>query len=126
MLCLIIQWRRGRKSLKRHAFRHPRNVHAAHKNGGQFIFPRNRHCRIREQTPHHLVEAFKSTLEEITEADLILHIVDSSNPNYEKQIAVTNQVLKELGADKIPMIYCFNKSDLLGEDFYIPRSMTKQ
>jgi len=51
---------------------------------------------------------------------LILHIVDSSNPNYEKQIAVTNQVLKELGADKIPMIYCFNKSDLLGEDFYIP------
>ncbi|MFY9422094.1 MAG: GTPase HflX [Bacilli bacterium] len=70
--------------------------------------------------PHHLVEAFKSTLEEITEADLILHIVDSSNPNYEKQIAVTNQVLKELGADKIPMIYCFNKSDLLGEDFYIP------
>lgn len=70
--------------------------------------------------PHQLVEAFKSTLEEISEADLILHIIDSSNQNYEKQIEVTNRVLKELNADKIPMIYVFNKIDLLEEEFFIP------
>ncbi|HHX80192.1 MAG TPA: GTPase HflX [Acholeplasmataceae bacterium] len=70
--------------------------------------------------PHQLVEAFKSTLEEISEADLILHIIDSSNQNYEKQIEVTNRVLKELNADKIPMIYVFNKIDLLEDGFFIP------
>lgn len=75
--------------------------------------------------PHQLVEAFKSTLEEISEADLILHIVDSSNKNYEKQIAVTNQVLKDLGADMIPMIYCFNKIDKHEGDFYIPPQYDK-
>jgi len=69
--------------------------------------------------PHQLVEAFKSTLEEIAEADLILHVVDAANRNHEKQIEVTNRVLKELGADKIPVICCFNKIDLLA-DFFIP------
>jgi GTP-binding protein HflX len=69
--------------------------------------------------PHQLIEAFKSTLEEITESDLVLHIVDCSNENFEKQISVTNQVLTELGVKDIPMIYVFNKTDL-NESFFIP------
>ena len=70
--------------------------------------------------PHQLVEAFKSTLEEITEADLILHIVDASNPNYEDQINTTNKVLEEIGVKNIPVIYVFNKIDLIDHYFYIP------
>ena len=70
--------------------------------------------------PHNLVEAFKSTLEEITEADLILHVIDSSNPNYQNQIKTTNEVLTEIGVGNIPMIYVFNKMDKINEYFYIP------
>lgn len=70
--------------------------------------------------PHNLVEAFKSTLEEITEADLILHVIDSSNPNYSNQIKTTNEVLTEIGVNNIPMIYVFNKMDKIDEYFYIP------
>ena len=70
--------------------------------------------------PHNLVEAFKSTLEEITEADLILHIIDSSNPNYPNQIETPNQVLSEIGVGTIPMLYVFNKMDKIDEYFYIP------
>lgn len=62
--------------------------------------------------PHHLVEAFKSTLEEIREAKLILHVVDSSNPEYMKQIAVVEDVLKSLEIKDVPIIYVFNKQDL--------------
>jgi GTP-binding protein HflX len=62
--------------------------------------------------PHNLVKAFRSTLEEVAEADLLLHIVDYSNPNYKRQIAVTKETLKELGADNIPVIYAYNKIDL--------------
>lgn len=73
--------------------------------------------------PHMLVEAFKSTLEEITEADLIIHVVDSSNPNFENQIKITNEVLLEIGAKEIPIIYAFNKIDKLNDDyFFIPPS----
>lgn len=61
--------------------------------------------------PHHLIEAFKSTLEEITESDLIIHVVDASNPNYEAQINTTNDVIKQIGVKNIPIIYCFNKID---------------
>ncbi|HNZ50455.1 MAG TPA: GTPase HflX [Bacilli bacterium] len=70
--------------------------------------------------PHQLIEAFKSTLEEITEADLIVHVVDGSNPQFEKQIEVTNTVLSEIGVSNIPMIYAFNKSDLHSDYFYVP------
>lgn len=63
--------------------------------------------------PHNLVEAFKSTLEEIKEASLILHVVDTSNPYYLDQIEVVQGVLKELEVDDIPLIYVFNKTDLL-------------
>ncbi|SDD49065.1 GTP-binding protein HflX [Paenibacillus sp. UNCCL117] len=64
------------------------------------------------QLPHHLVKAFRSTLEEVAEADLLIHVVDVSNPEYEQQIAVTEDTLKQLGADQIPMIYAYNKADL--------------
>ena len=61
--------------------------------------------------PHNLVEAFHSTLEEAREADILLQVVDYSDEHYKEQIAVTNQTLKELEADGIPMIYVYNKAD---------------
>ncbi|QGG54521.1 GTPase HflX [Paenibacillus sp. FSL W8-1187] len=67
--------------------------------------------------PHHLIKAFRSTLEEVAEADLLVHVVDASNPEFKQQIEVTEQTLKELGADGIPMLYAFNKSDLAGRSY---------
>lgn len=64
-----------------------------------------------QKLPHTLVKAFRATLEEVQEADLLLHVVDSSNENYEQQIAAVLDVLRELEADDKPMIYVFNKSD---------------
>ena len=66
--------------------------------------------------PHNLVEAFHSTLEEAREADLLLQVVDYSDEHYKEQIAVTNQTLKKLGAEGIPMLYLYNKSDLVSPD----------
>lgn len=63
--------------------------------------------------PHHLVKAFRSTLEEIIDADLIIHVVDYSDKNYEKHIEVTKRTLKDIGASNIPVIYVYNKSDLV-------------
>jgi len=63
--------------------------------------------------PHELVESFKATLEEIKEADLLLHVVDFSHPYYMEQIETTNAVLDELGASDIETIYVFNKIDLI-------------
>jgi GTP-binding protein HflX len=62
--------------------------------------------------PHHLVESFKSTLDEVRESDLLVHLVDLSHKSYEDQIATVNQTIKGLGADKIPMLLVFNKLDL--------------
>lgn len=61
--------------------------------------------------PHHLVESFKSTLDEVREADILLHVVDISHPKYEEQMAVVNQTLAELGALDKPIITLFNKMD---------------
>ena len=61
--------------------------------------------------PHSLVESFKSTLDEIRETDLILHVVDISHPDFEEQIAVVNQTLQEIGAGNKPVITIFNKID---------------
>jgi GTP-binding protein HflX len=61
--------------------------------------------------PHEFIRAFESTLLETRDADLLLHIVDSANPECEKQIAVVNEVLKNIGADKIPQILVYNKID---------------
>ena len=63
--------------------------------------------------PHNLIEAFKSTLEEVKEADLILHVIDIANPNYHMQMTVVEDVLKEIGVFDIPIIHVFNKIDLL-------------
>lgn len=65
--------------------------------------------------PHNLIKAFRSTLEEVKEADLLLHVVDYSDANYVEHIKVTQDTLKELGAEKIPMIYVYNKADLADE-----------
>ena len=62
--------------------------------------------------PHHLVESFKSTLDEVREADILLHVVDISHPNYEEQIAVVNKTLQELNAAEKPSLTIFNKMDL--------------
>lgn len=61
--------------------------------------------------PHHLVECFKSTLDEVREADILIHIVDISHPNFEDQIHTVNETLSELGARDKPTIMVFNKID---------------
>lgn len=72
--------------------------------------------------PHHLVESFKSTLEEIKEASLIIHVIDASSPHLELQVETTNQVLSELGIKDIPIVYAINKIDKLPSDIYIPNN----
>ena len=62
--------------------------------------------------PHHLVESFKSTLDEVREADILLHVVDMSHPQYEEQLTVVNKTLAELGSAEKPTITIFNKMDL--------------
>lgn len=68
--------------------------------------------------PHHLVESFKSTLDEVREADILLHVVDISHPQHEEQIAVVNKTLQELGAAEKPMLTIFNKMDLYEERYF--------
>lgn len=65
------------------------------------------------QLPHSFVQAFRSTLEEVKDADLLLHVIDTSSPYYHNQIETTLSVLKDIGAQHIPMIYVYNKIDLL-------------
>lgn len=69
--------------------------------------------------PHHLVEAFKSTLEEAVVADVLLHVVDSSNPAVDDQIEVTNQVLSSIGAVNKPVIGVYNKIDLCEDTAFL-------
>ncbi|KAA9041896.1 GTPase HflX [Ginsengibacter hankyongi] len=61
--------------------------------------------------PHHLIESFKSTLDEVREADILLHVVDISHPQFEEQLAVVNKTLHELKSDEKPVIIVFNKMD---------------
>ncbi|WP_258100858.1 GTPase HflX [Marinoscillum pacificum] len=61
--------------------------------------------------PHNLIESFKSTLEEVKEADILLHIIDASNPSYEEHISVVEQTLEEIGAADIQTIKVYNKVD---------------
>jgi GTPase len=65
--------------------------------------------------PHHLIESFKSTLDEVREADILLHVVDISHPNYEEQMAVVNKTLQEINAFEKPTLTIFNKMDLYEE-----------
>jgi len=61
--------------------------------------------------PTHLVESFKSTLDEVREADILMHVVDIAHPNFEEQIQVVESTLRELGGGEIPVIMVFNKTD---------------
>jgi GTP-binding protein HflX len=65
--------------------------------------------------PHHLVESFKSTLDEVREADCLLHVVDISHPAYEDQMGTVNQTLQDIGAREKPTLTIFNKMDLYEE-----------
>jgi GTP-binding protein HflX len=68
--------------------------------------------------PHHLVESFKSTLDEVREADILLHVVDVSHPQYEEQIGVVNKTLQELKAFDKPVLTIFNKMDMYEEKYF--------
>ncbi len=66
--------------------------------------------------PTQLIESFKSTLNEVTESDLLIHVVDVSHPNFEEQMQTVHQILNEIGAEGKPMIIVFNKIDLLANN----------
>jgi len=66
--------------------------------------------------PHHLVASFRATLDETRDADLLLHVVDASHPQWEEQRATTEEVLDEIGTTDVPRLLVFNKVDLLPED----------
>ena len=70
--------------------------------------------------PHQLVEAFRATLEELEYADLILHVIDASNPEWQRQAQVVESLISELGAGEIPRIDVFNKCDLLPDGEIMP------
>ena len=79
--------------------------------------------------PHHLIESFKSTLDEVREADILLHIVDISHPKYEEQIAVVNKTLHELKSFEKPIIIVFNKMDQYEKntfDQWLPQEVKEQ
>jgi len=78
-----------------------------------------------QKLPHHLVSSFRATLEEVTQADLLIHVVDMSDPHCEFKINTVNKLLKELGADEIPMLYAFNKWDSVS-DIKILEYLTSQ
>lgn len=76
--------------------------------------------------PHHLVESFKSTLDEVREADILLHVVDISHPQYEDQLGVVNKTLQELKVFEKPMLTVFNKMDLYQDrniDEWLPQEV---
>jgi len=66
-----------------------------------------------DKLPHNLVKAFRSTLQEVQEADLLLHVVDFSDPDFSEHIRVTRETLEELSASHIPVLYVYNKADRL-------------
>ena len=68
--------------------------------------------------PHHLIESFKSTLDEVRESDILLHVVDVSHPAFEEHIHVVNETLKELEAIDKPTILIFNKMDAYEERYF--------
>ena len=82
-------------------------------------FPRERDAVITDTVgfirhlPEDLLKAFKATLEEMQDADLLIHLVDISNPNFEKQMKVVEEILREIGLDSIDIIVVFNKEDMV-------------
>ena len=71
--------------------------------------------------PHHLIEAFKSTLEEAKYADLILHMIDASNPEADTQMLIVYNTLRELGIEDKEVVSLYNKIDIMPEDTILPR-----
>ena len=84
----------------------------------QLELPNHQPCLLTDtvgfirKLPHHLVEAFKATLEEVNEADLLLHVIDAAQPRVDEQIDAVERVLKELGAHDKPVLAVFNKTDI--------------
>lgn len=75
--------------------------------------------------PHALVEAFKATLEEVVRADLLLHVIDASDPMWEERIVQVNEVLQDIGAVDMPQLLVFNKIDLLKESDHFGQSAAR-
>lgn len=75
--------------------------------------------------PHHLVAAFKATLEEVVDADFLIHVVDSSHPKMLKQVEAVQEVLRELGVEDKPIVTVFNKSDLSPDQYELRRLVTE-
>lgn len=69
-----------------------------------------------QKLPHHLIDAFRSTLEEAKYADVIIHVVDQSNPSFETQMHIVYDTLKELGVEEKPVLTLFNKADAVHEE----------
>jgi GTP-binding protein HflX len=69
-----------------------------------------------DRLPHTLVAAFRATLEETADADLVLHVIDASNPEWERQASAVSRVLEEVGATSVPRVEVYNKIDRLGPD----------
>jgi GTP-binding protein HflX len=86
----------------------------------QFMLPNNQKVLLTDtvgfirKLPHTVIESFKATLEEVHEADLLIHVVDVSHPNYQEQIQAVHTVIRELGADGKQMLTVFNKIDAVG------------
>ncbi len=78
-----------------------------------------------QKLPHQLIAAFRGTLEEVVQADLLLHVIDASHPQFEKQSLAVYTVLKELGADSKPVITVFNKIDKVDSE-YVTERMLRQ
>ena len=76
-----------------------------------------------DKLPHAFIQAFSATLEEAASADLLLHVVDITNPEYKEQIDIVNGVLKDLGAQNIPTIMVYNKIDNKGGPFELPKDV---
>jgi GTP-binding protein HflX len=68
--------------------------------------------------PHHLVESFKSTLDEVRESDILIHVVDISHPNYEDHYTTVVKTLRDLNVEDKPTLIVFNKMDLYREQFF--------
>lgn len=92
-----------------------RNIHY---NGTQFLLYDT--VGFVSDLPHGLIEAFKSTLSSAREADLLIHVIDASDMEYEKKIAVTEETLLQIGANEIPVLRVFNKVDLLEDPSCLP------
>lgn len=79
-----------------------------------------------QRLPHHLVAAFRATLEEVVEADLLIHVVDVSHPRWEAQMSAVKEVLEELGAGRKPLITVYNKVDKIANQYELRQLVAHQ